>query len=392
MSFAIRLFAAFLLSVLTFWGCSNNNGEVKHEEHSESIHSNMVNISDASIKEIGLTTEKVIYRQFNVGMKIPATVITNQDKEAQVGSLIQGRVNKVQVKIGDYVKAGQVLMFVEGLEIGELKAHYLTAKANLEYQKANYERLETLIEQKIGSQKSYLESKAEYQKALAEFDAEDKRIHSIGLNDEDLLRDNIKTDEHIAGTLPVKSPIDGIVVERNVVIGQLVDGTTTAFRIINTGSVWIDGHVYEKDINNISVNTACYFKTASLEERFSGKIIYVGQTIDEKSRTLVVRAEFNNSNGRLKPQMFGELELLSDVNSKAVLVPAESIIKIDNADYVFVQKGNNSFESRAVVLGAKQNELIQIKEGLRENEVIVVKGTFSLKSELMKSELGGDEH
>ncbi|MGE5796172.1 MAG: efflux RND transporter periplasmic adaptor subunit [Ignavibacteria bacterium] len=404
MKFILKSLTILGFTLTLIIGCGNNSsGEKKdeHPEHAETEHSDIVSISQASIKEIGLKTESISLKQFTGFMNAPAKVIVNQDYEAQVGSLVQGRVQKVFVKVGDYVKAGQELMHVEGLEIGEIIAGYLTAKASLNFQKANFERQQTLIEQNVGSQKSFLEAQAEYEKALAEFNAQDKKIHSIGLSDEDVANGKgDRSQEHTSGTLPVKSPINGIVIERNVVIGQLVDGTTNAFKIININSVWIDGQIYEKDVNKINEKTNVLFTAASYPgEKFTGRINYIGQTIDEKSRTITIRAEFKNPNGKLKPQMFGEMHIPSDKNLKAILIPIESIIKIDNADFVFVQKedsatpyGGQAFEKRAVITGAAQDEFVEIKNGLRENEKVVIKGGFFLKSELMKEELEEDEH
>ncbi|HZW39049.1 MAG TPA: efflux RND transporter periplasmic adaptor subunit [Ignavibacteriaceae bacterium] len=377
-------------AIISFGGCTKNSAEENHQEKTKPEQSNIVKVSNTSIKEIGLVTETVTLKSFNGIMNIPATVIANQDNEAQVGSLVQGRVNKVLVKVGDNVKAGQTLMYVEGLEIGEIKANFLSAKAELDFHKADYERQKTLIEQKVGSQKLLLESKAEYEKALAEFNAEDKKIHSIGLSDEDIL--NGKANDHTSGTLPVKAPISGLIIERNVVIGQQIEASTNAFRIINTSSVWVDGQIYEKDINRIKENSNVQFTlSTNKNEKFSGKIIYVGQIIDEKSRTITVRAEFNNPNKKLKPQMFGEMLIPSSENSKAVLIPNEAVIKIDNKDFVFVQKDEDKFEKRVVVLGSTQDDLVEVKDGLKENESIVIKGSFYLKSELLKDELGDDD-
>lgn len=397
----IKQFSAVLITAALFFaGC----GEVespKEANHKEELHNETIILPKASIKEIGLQTERVSLKPHSGFITIPAKVLANQDYEAQVGSLVQGRVFKVFANVGNYVKAGQELMLVEGLEIGVIKAAYLTAKANLEFQKANYERQKILIDQNVGSQKSFLEAQAEYDKAIAEFNAEDKKIHSIGLDDKDVT--NGKRDhslDHTSGTLTVNAPISGIVVERNVVIGQLVDNTTNAFKIINISSVWIDGQIYEKDINKINEKTTAEFTASTYpNELFNGRITYIGQVIDEKSRTITIRAEFNNPKGKLKPQMFGEMKISTGKNSMAILIPAESIVKINNEDFVFVQRDNSietdskqEFEKRSVVIGSIQDDIIEIIEGLNVNDKVVVKGVFYLKSELMKSELEGDEH
>lgn len=384
----LLLITAFLTA--GFYGCNSSEEPINEEHHEE--HSERVILSKASIYQINLKTETIKIQPFAGYITIPAKVISNQDNEAQIGSLIQGRVYKVFVKVGDYVKVGQVLMTVEGLEIGEIKAGFLIAKAALDYSQVNYERQKKLYDEKIGSQKALLESQAEFEKAKAAFNAADKKIHSIGLTDEDVL-DGKEIDEHTSGTLPIKSSINGIVVERNVVIGQLVDASTNAFKIINTNNVWIDGQVYEKDISKLSRNSNAVFTTgAYTNEKFNGKIIYIGQTIDEQTRTIIIRGEFNNPNNRLKPQMFGELKISAGENSKAIMIPEEAIVKEAGSAYVFVQTNETTFEKRNVLAGSSIDGLIEIKEGLKEGEKIVAKGVFYLKSELKKDEIEGDEH
>lgn len=103
--------------------------------------------------------------------------------------------------------------------------------------------------------------------------------------------------------------INGVVVERNVVIGQLVDASTTAFKIINTSTVWIDGQIYEKDIDKVTQNTkAIFIPGSNLKNKVEGRIIYVGQTVNDETRTILIRGEFINQGNKLKPQMYGELD------------------------------------------------------------------------------------
>ncbi|HEX9971365.1 MAG TPA: efflux RND transporter periplasmic adaptor subunit [bacterium] len=386
----IKLLIAAIVLAFILLRCGGKDETKKEENHNE--HSEVVKLSTESIKQIKLETETISLQPFTSYLTIPAKVITNQDNEAQIGSLVQGRVHQVFVKVGDYVKAGQILMTVEGLDVGEIKAGFLKAKAAHDYTKANYERQKKLFDEKIGSQKALLESQAEYEKALAEFKAEDNKIHSVGLSDEDVT-DGKKNEEHTSGTLPIKSPINGVVVERNVVIGQLVDATTNAFKVINTNSVWVDGQIYEKDLTKINQKTNAVFTSATYQnEKFNGRIIYIGQTIDEQTRTITVRGEFSNSNNKLKPQMFGELKIPVGTNAKAILIPDEAVVKETGQNYVFVQTTDTTFEKRNVITGTSVDNMIEIKEGLKEGDTVVSKAVFYLKSELKKEELAGDEH
>lgn len=161
-------------------GCSGekkNEAAAKSEKNGERIH--VVTLSGESIKEIGLTLSVAEVKPLVGNMTVPAKLLPNQDFEAQVGSLVQGRVREVFAKLGEIVKEGQELMHIEGLEVGEIKSNFIKAKAQLKYAEANYQRQKTLVEQKVGSQKAFLEAQAEYDKAVAEFNAEDKRIHSV---------------------------------------------------------------------------------------------------------------------------------------------------------------------------------------------------------------------
>lgn len=388
--FKVKLKSAIFITIIStaviLSGCGEKKNEEMKEEKKEKGKEEIV-FSANTIKEVGIETQTIKKENLSGVIKAPAKLIPNQDYEAQVGSLVQGRVHKVFVNEGDFVKEGQVLMNVEGLGIGEIKASYLKAKANLEYFKNAFERQKLLIEQNIGSQKFFQEAKAEYDKAQAESIAEDKKIHSIGLNHEDIAVSS--SPEHIAGYLPIKSPINGIVSERNVVIGQLVDATTNAFKIINTNTLWAEGQIYEKDLRKLGGKPEIEFTTAAYpNERFNGKTILVGQTVDERSRTIKVRAALNNQNSKLKPQMFGEMFIPINSNAKGIAVPIEAIIKEDNKNYLFVVENDSTFKKKLVETGTELGGKVEIIRGLEEGEKVVVKGAFFLKSELLKETLG----
>ena len=384
-----------VLSLILTAGCESENANQNSENDKNKSQNRTVKLSKELIKEIGL--EIITAEEHTIAgvIKAPAELIPNQDFEALVGTLIKGRVNKVFVKLGDYVKKGQTLMQIEGVEIGEIKAQFIKAKAELDFAVANLERQKTLNEQKVGSKKSLQEAQAEYDKALAGFNAEDKRIHSIGLNDDDVIKfihNGANGENHTGGILPVKSPIDGIVVERNVVIGQLVDETTNAFRVLNTSTLWADAQIFEKDIPFVQGKPAITLNvTAYPGEVFPGKIIYTGEVVDDQTRTIKVRAEVNNQNRKLKSDMFCEMSIPVGGNKKGIVVPAESIIKENNTDYVFVALSDTTFELRQVESGITANEQIEILNGIKSGEKIAGRGGFYLKSEMKKTEFAEEE-
>ncbi|MEJ5352591.1 MAG: efflux RND transporter periplasmic adaptor subunit [Melioribacteraceae bacterium] len=382
------LLAIILISAL-FIGCSENENKADNEIKNETKESFIV-LSKEATEKINLKYVTAEIKPLNGFIKVPAVIITNQNNEALVGSLMQGRVHKVFVNVGDYVKTGQVLMQIEGLEIGQLKGDYLKAKANLDFAEQEYKRQKTLFEQNVGSQKNYLTAKAEYEKALAEFNAEDKKIHSVGLTHEDI--ENMNKNEHTSGLLTIKSPIDGIIVERNVVIGQLVETNTNAFRIINTNIVWADGQIYEKDILKIFGKPSIEFSTTSIpNQSFKGKVIYIGQVVDEHTRTIKIRAEIQNTANKLKPNMFGEMLIPLSSEAKGIVIPSESVIKDNDESYVFVVENDTTFRKQIVKTGVELNSSVEVIEGLKFGDKVVSKGAFFIKSEMMKESLGEEE-
>lgn len=382
----------FLLAGCT--GGQKEKASAVPEAKPERLH--IVTLTSASIKEIGLTLSVAEIQPIRGNRTVPSRLLPNQDFEAQVGSLVQGRVQKVLANVGDIVREGQELMRLEGLEVGEIKSDFIKAKAHVKYAEANYQRQKTLLEQKVGSQKSFLETQAEYEKAIAEFNAEDKRIHSIGLTDDDLSEyvehTALEKADHSGGVLPIKTPIAGTVVERNVVIGQHVDASSTAFRIVNTSTLWADGQVYEKDAPEFAGKPEVTLTvTAYPGEEFRGKVIYVSPVVDEQTRTITIRASIPNRNGRLKPQMFGELHIPIGGSRSGLIIPAESVLKDNGDSFVFVATNDTTFERRQVALGITFDSRVEVKDGIAPGERVVTKGSFQLKSELMKEALEGGE-
>lgn len=378
----------FMLSV--FYGCGNkSNEESKITEEKETEKKEVV-LTKESIEDTGMETETAKTETMQGYIKIPAKIITDQDYEAKVGSLVQGRVYKVYAKIGDYVKKGQVLMYIEGMEIGEIKSKYLKAKAQLDFAESNYKRQKTLIEQNIGSQKSFYEAEAEYNKALAEFKAEDKRIHSVGMSDDDVMGKNENgAADHTSGLLAIKSPVNGLVTERNIVIGQYIDVTTNAFVIINVSNLIVEGQIREDEINKISGKPEIKFTTQTYPEiEFTGRVYYTSQLVDPQTRTIGIRARINNNNSMLKPEMFGLMQIPLSGSVKGIFVSSEAIEKIDESPVIFIVIDDSTFEKRKIELGVELDGKVEIKKGLNIGEKYVSKGTFYLKSELMKESFG----
>jgi RND family efflux transporter MFP subunit len=184
-------------------------------------------------------------------------------------------------------------------------------------------------------------------------------------------------------TLRMNAPRDGIVVEKMVVEGQMVEPGMKLYRLADLASVWIQAQVYEQDLPFIKLGQEAVVSLESLPDtKFRGRVTYIYPTVDEKTRTARVRMEFHNPGYFLKPGMYATVEMSTEVSPSAVLVPDMAVLRSGEKNTVFVALPDGKFEPRSVTLGPQsENGLYQVLSGLNEGERIVTSGQFMLDSE-----------
>jgi RND family efflux transporter MFP subunit len=184
-------------------------------------------------------------------------------------------------------------------------------------------------------------------------------------------------------TLPVSAPMDGFVIEKNVVSGQMVDAGMRLYRLADLGIVWVIAQVYEQDLAFVQLGQEAVVKVPSLPDReFRGRVTFIYPSVDEKTRTARVRLEFENPGYYLKPGMFVSAQIDAELEASAVLVPDEAVLRSGAKNTVFVTEGDGKFAARDVVLGVEaENDMNQVISGLSAGERVVTSGQFLLDSE-----------
>ena len=184
-------------------------------------------------------------------------------------------------------------------------------------------------------------------------------------------------------TIRILAPQDGFVAEKMVVQGQMVDPGMKLYRLADLGLVWVQAQIYEQDLAYIQLGQEATVTLAYLPDReFRGRVTYIYPSVDEKTRTAMVRMEFHNPGYFLKPGMFATVHLLSELEPSAVLVPDMAILRSGEKSTVFVALPGGKFEPRAVTLGPQaENDYYQVLSGVKEGERIVISGQFMLDSE-----------
>jgi cobalt-zinc-cadmium efflux system membrane fusion protein len=308
-------------------------------------------------------------------------VLAPRPQTAIVSHAFTGRVSKVQVKVGDWVEKGQELVTLESQEVGEARSDFYKAIADLELAKLNLAREERLLEQGIGIKKNYVAAEAAHKIAEANAEAAEKKLHVLGFTEEQVRE--IAETHQISPTITLFAPIAGRVVASEAVRGALVCESSEILTIIDTRVLWVDAAIYEKDLAKVRIGQQVEIVVPAYpDEVFLGKVSYIGDLVDEETRTITVRAEVANEDARLKPGMFANVRILLNGNQKTLVVPQAAVLQESDRQIVFLEEGDH-FVRREIQTGDQDGDYLQVARGLGAGDIVVVQGNHQLRSELL---------
>jgi cobalt-zinc-cadmium efflux system membrane fusion protein len=330
-----------------------------------------------------LVTELVDKKGLSPTLDLVGSVDFDADAVADVGGRIAGRITRVMVTVGDKVVRGQPLMEIESNELGEALATLLSARANLTAAEHHAAR-ETALGQKQLSSAPVVETARASESALsAEVRGAEQRLLAMGLTVAELK--NLKSGQG-PRRITLRAPIEGEVVERYAVLGQVVDPTQPILRIADLGRLWVQLDLFERDLAKVAIEDAVEILSETYPGRtFHGKVAYVDATVDTATRTASIRIEVPNPERLLRPGQFVHARLTTRGETElAIAVPRKAILQVDGEPSVFVQLGSDKYAARAIEVGRAAGDLVEIKRGLSEGERLVTEGGFVLKSELLR--------
>jgi len=377
-------------------GEQGSRGEINSPQHpSTSVQAKgVVTLSEEAYRTLHVQTVAAEKRPFIQKIQATAVIKPNEDRLAHVSPRIPGKVVEVHALLGDRVTKGDLLAVLDSVELGKAKADYLKFKALTDVQQKNYLREKRLFSQKISSEKEVLEAEAAYLSAKAEFDAAHATLHLYGLGAEEIHKIAWSAEEPISH-FPLLSPFAGTVVEKHAVVGEAVSPKTKLYTIADLSTLWIQLDIYEKDLTRVSTGMEVALRVESYpQDTFHGQVAYVGDLLNEATRTMPSRVEIDNRTGKLKAGMFATATIASweGGEEKTVLaIPATAVQRIEGKPVVFVQAGELSFARRWVTLGESFDQWVEVVSGVEEGEQVVSEESFTLKSELLKDTLAGEE-
>jgi cobalt-zinc-cadmium efflux system membrane fusion protein len=405
-----RIVIAGTATVLLGWtGCSREEnkelGQVRESESTgETAHT--IQLDAEAREQIGLETAEAQLRPLTRQLRTTGVVGPNETRVARVRALSSGVLTDVLVRKGDRVKAGQALLVYDNVELGEAEAEYRSTAAAIEKARSEaevarlaLERADRLVEiggiapaeqQRRGAEhaaasagvRTYEAQLANLQQKLARFGASDEAMRELAAG----------AIVSLGARSTLRAPFSGVVLDVQAVAGETIAPERELATLADLSTVWIQGDLYERDLADIvEGRTARVYFDAFPGETFTGRVTYVSDFLDPATRTAKVRCEVKNPEGRLRLQMFAQVEIDTGDTKEALVVPRAALQELEGEASVFVQTRDDLFERRSVTLGASVEEWVEITAGLVLGEQVVTTGAVMLKSKLKLGEFAETE-
>ncbi|WP_371413241.1 efflux RND transporter periplasmic adaptor subunit [Dechloromonas sp. HYN0024] len=264
---------------------------------------------------------------------------------------------------------------------------YLKARSQLELNRRNAERARALFEADVISAAELQRRESEFHISTAETRAASDQLQLLGVSPGAI--DRLAKQGAVNSVTPVAATLSGVVVERKLAQGQVVQPADALFVVADLSRLWAVAQVPEQQVSQVKAGQSVSIEVPALgNEKLVGKLIFVGQTIDPETRTVLVRTELDNRDGRLKPAMLASM-LIEAKPVERLVVPAGAVVRENDEDHVFVAGENGIFRLVKVKLGPDQGGVRVVLSGLKAGEKLVVDGAFHLNNERNRKEMEG---
>lgn len=372
-SYSILLIACCLLLIAS---CSSKQTEESKETKTGQpeikIPANIVTLTDAQIKNAGIQTGRLEKKAISSVLKVSGKIDVPPQNLISVSVPLGGYLKSTKLLAGMHVSKGEVIAVMEDQQYIQLQQDYLTAKAQYAFSESEYNRQKELNQSKATSDKVFEQTKATYQTQAAILKSLEQKLRLIGKNPASFSAGNISK------SISIYSPINGFVSAVNVNIGKYVNPSDVLFELVNPADIHLRLNVFEKDLNKISIGQKLYaYTNAQPDKKYLCTIILISKNLSE-DRSAQVHGHFEEYDNTLLPGMFMNADI--DVKSESVnVLPDEAIVRYENKNFVFIDKGSHQFEMKEVQTGNSENGYTEIKtDNQFANSIFVTKGAYNL--------------
>lgn len=379
---------------------SNSNAGPDASAKGSAPGSDSVQIALADQQRVGITVDPVEVRTEPRTLSVAAQVQMDEQHTSHIGAIADGIVTSVDVLPGTVVRKGTVLAGIHSHMVHETVGALVQAFAAVDRERSavafmqqardRYNHLYSIqaasLEERQRSEQDLLQAKNLLIDAEANVRMEREHLSELLQVSPESLTPGTLYDREI---VPIRSVIDGVVIARNVTVGQVVNTGFETFVVSNLSSVWVTGAVNERNLplmhQGASVNV---ITQAYPGEAFPGKITMVGNTLDPQTRTVPVRIVVPNPGARLRPGMFATAQIAEPQTQDAVFVPEVALQDINGMQVVFVTQDGTTFRAQAVTVGTRAAGKAEIVDGLRPGDRIAAAAAFMVKSAMLKGTMG----
>lgn len=320
-------------------------------------------------------------------LRVAGQVDFDERRIARIGSTVTGRVLEVKQPLGSAVQAGNVLAVLNSAELGQAQLAYLKARSQAALEQRNVERAKLLLSADVIGTAELQRRENASEMAQAEYRAAADQLKVLGMSEASLKR--IAQTGNIDSLKPVTATIAGIVVERNVTQGQVVTPSDPMFTVADLSHLWVVAEVPEQQAASAKTGQDVAIEIPALGgEKVAGKLVYISDTVDPQTRTVLVRTAVENKQRRLKPAMLATMLIATEPVLRLV-VPAAAVVRENNQDYVYIQTKAGQFRLTEVRLAAEVNGMRPVISGVKPGDPVVVDGAFHLNNERNRQALEG---
>lgn len=350
--------------------------------------SDEVRLTENQMKLIELQTAAAEPGKLGSELVVNGEITADQEQTLDVLPRAAGIVREVKGQLGGTVTVGTPLAVIESSTVAEAEAAYLAARSKAGLARIQASREEGLWRKGISSQQDYQIARQASDEANIQLRTAEHQLRLLGF-------DPAAVDNPGVAPGPVRltiaAPINGTLIERHVAVGDQVTPSSPVFRLANLETVWVIASVFEKDIGRVAVGQTAEVSLAYPGRQFEGRVTWVSDVLDEKTRTLKIRIELDNHGRLLKPGSFVRVTLLPLDQGESLVIPATALQWQKDQPVVFVVQSEGVFKRQPVTIGSHSPDAVAITAGLNPGERVVTNGAFDLLSELGKSAFAGGD-